>query len=123
VFGAFSVFMWGTRIRNALGDDASTAHIAFSVVVASLFTLGGLAVLVAALRRSHLEVAVGVLAAVTVVYWPIRAVQIALNGHSAGFVAVHTVLAVVSVSLAVWAWSGLRRPVRTPGEAVGRVGV
>ena len=48
---------------------------------------------------------VRVLAAVTAVYWPIRVVQIALADHDAAFVVVHTVLGVVSVALAVWAWA------------------
>jgi hypothetical protein len=102
----WTLFVWATRIRNALGDDElSTGGKVWAVGVATAFTVGGLAVLVAALRRSHLTTAVRVLAAVTVVYWPVRVVQIALADHGAAFVVVHTLLGVVSVGLALWAWS------------------
>ena len=42
-------------------------------------------------------------AAWTIGVWAIRAVQIASAGHDAAFVAVHTLLAVASTVLAVWA--------------------
>lgn len=102
----WTLFSWATRIRNALGDDdLSAGSKAVSVTVAALFTLGGLIVLIAALRRRLLTAAVRILAAVTVVYWPIRVVQIATADHSAAFIAVHCVLGVVAVTLAVWAWT------------------
>jgi hypothetical protein len=102
----WTLFVWATRIRNALGDDElSGGEKAWAVGVATAFTLGGLAVLIAALRRVRLVPAVRVLAAVTAVYWPIRVVQIALADHDAAFVVVHTVLGVVSVALAAWAWA------------------
>jgi hypothetical protein len=102
----WSVFVWATRIRNALGqDDLSTGGKAVAVGVAAAFTLGGVAVLVAALRRAQLVPAVRTLAAVTVVYWPVRMVQIVLADHGAAFVAVHAALGVISVGLALWAWS------------------
>jgi exosortase/archaeosortase len=126
VFGSFLVLVWATRIRNALGDDqASTGRIAFSVTVACLFTIGGLAILLTALRRSsHLDTVVRAVAAVTVVYWPIRVVQIALADHSAGFVAVHAVLGALSVALALWAWPRPRvRSAPSLGKAAGRVRV
>jgi hypothetical protein len=102
----WSVFVWATRIRNALGqDDLSTGGKAVAVGVASAFTVGGIALLVAALRRAQLVAAVRVLAAVTIVYWPIRVVQIVLADHGAAFVAVHVALGVISVGLALWAWA------------------
>jgi hypothetical protein len=102
----WTLFVWATRIRNALGDDElSTGAKAWAVGVATAFTLGGLIVLVAALRRTKVVPAVRALAAVTAVYWPVRVVQIALADHDATFIAVHTVLGVVSVGLAAWAWT------------------
>ena len=102
--------MWGTRIRNAVGDDElSGGETAFAVGVALAFTLGALAVGFAALRRRGLDLAVKVLAAVTVVYWPVRVVQIVLADHGAAFTLVHALLGFVSVALAVWAWPGSRR--------------
>jgi uncharacterized membrane-anchored protein len=106
VFGSYCVLVWATRIRNALGqDDLSAGGKAVAVGVASAFTVGGIAVLVAALRRAQLVAAVRVLAAVTIVYWPIRVVQIVLADHGAAFVAVHVALGVISVGLSLWAWS------------------
>jgi hypothetical protein len=108
VLAGWTLFVWATRIRNALGDeDLSGGSKAVSVTVAALFTLGGLAVLVSALRRQHLVAAVGALAAFTTVYWPVRVVQIALADHDAAFVVVHAALGVVSVGLAAWAWVSL----------------
>jgi hypothetical protein len=106
VLAGWTLFVWATRIRNAAADDdLSAGHKAWAITVAAAFTLGGLAVLVAAIRRDRLVAAVRALGAVAVVYWPIRIVQIALADHSATFVAVHAVLGVVSVGLALWAGS------------------
>jgi hypothetical protein len=120
VFGGWLIFCWATRIRNAFGDDdLSAGGKAWAVTVATAFTLGGVAVLFAALRRWHLAAVVRVVAGVTIVYWPVRVVQIALADHDAGFVVVHAVLGVVSVALAVWAWSALGA--RRPKQARARV--
>jgi hypothetical protein len=113
VLAAWSLFLWATRIRNALGDDdLSGAETAWAVGVAVAFTLGALALLLAAVRRPALVPTVRVVAGVTAVYWPVRVVLIAFGGHDAAFVAVHTVLGIVSVALAVWAWTATaaRRP-------------
>ena len=50
------------------------------------------------------RLAVLVLAGITTVVWAVRGVQIALADHSVGFIVVHTVLALVSIGLAVVAW-------------------
>ena len=42
----------------------------------------------------------------TVGWWTIRGVGILLDGnHETGFKVVHTVLMVVSIALAMWAWA------------------
>ena len=122
----WTLFVWATRIRNALGDDElSGGSKALAVTVATLFTLGGLAVLVTAIRRRHMTTAVRALAAFTIVYWPVRVVQIIAADHDAAFTLVHTVLGVVSVTLAAWAWSSQaahrapRAPVRRPPRVAG----
>ena len=109
-FAAWTLFMWGTRIRNAFGDDdLSGGDKALALGVALAFTLGALAVGIAALRRRGQDLPVKVLAAVTVVYWPVRVVQIVLADHGVAFTLVHAVLGVVSVALALWAWPGTGR--------------
>ena len=119
----WTLFVWATRIRNAMADDdLSGGSKAVAVTVATLFTLGGLAVLIAAIRRTHLAIAVRALAAFTIVYWPVRVVQIIAAGHGVGFTVVHAVLGVISVSLAAWAWTsqaGQRAP-RAAGVLPGR---
>jgi hypothetical protein len=120
VFAGWTAFMWATRIRNAFGDDdLSAGDRTLAVGVALAFTLGALAVVLAALRRRWLDLTVRVLAAATVVYWPVRVVQIVLADHGAAFTLVHAVLGVVSVALALWAWPGTGR-VGMAGNPAGR---
>jgi hypothetical protein len=47
---------------------------------------------------------VGALAAWTVVVWVVRAIGIATGDHEAAFIAVHLVLATVSIALSAAAW-------------------
>jgi hypothetical protein len=67
----------------------------------------------------HRGGAVRALAGVTMVYWPIRVVQIATNDHGAAFVVVHAVLGVISVGLALWAWA--QATARRPRKAAAGV--
>jgi hypothetical protein len=101
-FGAWTLFVWATRIGTAAADEAWDR-----VAMAVGFTLAGVAVLVVAWRARGraltdgevlgLRLAVGF----TIVVWLIRGVQIALADHEVGFVVVHLVLAVVSVGLGI----------------------
>jgi hypothetical protein len=87
----FSLFVWGVRIRNAAGELGPTA-------LAVSFVALAVAVLLTRCGRS----ATLALAGWTVAVWVVRIVDIALfSDHEAAFVAVHAVLAVVSISLAV----------------------
>ena len=92
VFAGWTVFVWIGRIR--LGG---------SIWLAGPFVV--LAVL-AAWRKSWW---LTVLAAFTVAVWAIRTPMILAHDHPADFKAVHVVLAVVSVALAVWAVTRARR--------------
>ena len=96
VFAAWTVFVWGTRIRNILADDGLSPGL---VVAVGLTVLGVLVAVWAARGRPSWAVPAAVVA--THVVWAVRVPQIALNDHSAAFVAVHLVLAVVSVGLAL----------------------
>ena len=99
-FAAWTLFVWGTRVSNILGDDGSTIDLILAVVLAAL----GLAVAVtAALRRPQWPLIALVVA--TVATWAVRAPLILLDGdHGAAFKAVHAALAVVSLALAAAAW-------------------
>jgi hypothetical protein len=101
-FGAWTLFVWATRIGTAL-DEGATGR----VVLAVAFTVVGAGLLAVAWRaRGRVltageVVAVRLAAAWTVGVWIVRGVQIALADHEAAFVVVHLVLAAVSVALAV----------------------
>lgn len=111
-FGAWSAAIWLTRIRNIVGDDdLGTGGKVTWLVPALVFGLGGLVVLAAWWQgRPALLRPVAVLLLATVVYWPVRTLLMVFGGRPAGFVAVHAVLGIVSVGLAV---AVARRLVRT----------
>jgi hypothetical protein len=100
---AWTLLVWTTRIGTIWGDDdLSTAARMGRLALALSFTALAVATLVLLLsHRPALVAVVRVLAAWTIVVWSVRAVGIALGDHSAAFVVVHLVLAVVSVALAV----------------------
>ena len=110
-FVAFTGFVWIQRLVNlARGDESDIAvSLALSVGLLGLAVLSGLTLVMvgwagwpatpppaAAVWR--------IAAAVTLVVWVVRAVQIALDWRSPGFVAVHVVLALISVALAAGLW-------------------
>lgn len=116
LFAAFTVLIWGQRIVNIAGPAGGSA---FDLARAVAFVIAGLAVAFAAARTSvgaaHLERVVGVAAALTVVSWLVQMVLIVGRDRSIGFVVVHAVLAVVSIGLAAWAWSVVRRSTGSTG--------
>jgi hypothetical protein len=111
VLAAWNLFVWGGRIRNLLAEPGGLAEAnRWSLVGSITFCLLALVVLGLAFgprrRRwsseggGHRErVVAGVMAALGVVVWTYRGVAIAGAGYSVGFVAVHTVLALVTVGL------------------------
>jgi hypothetical protein len=113
-FVGWTLFVWIGRTRNAVTDpELSGSDRVGPIVLSAIFLLGAV-VLGAALYRDHvaatpasaraLRYVARVLGAVTVAVWLVRAGDIALAGdHEAGFVAVHVMLAAVSIGLAVWA--------------------
>ncbi|MPY92558.1 MAG: hypothetical protein GEV08_05655 [Acidimicrobiia bacterium] len=103
VLGAWSVLTWAGRIRNIVEDaELSGGERAAWLVPAVVFIAGGVLVLVAWRRGGGraLRPAVRAFALWTIGYWALRTVLLVGNGHSAGFVAVHAVLAVVAGGLA-----------------------
>jgi hypothetical protein len=114
--------VWTTRIRNIWGDDTlSTSEQVASTALALSFTVLALVALVTVLRppaRGRVAtLAVDALAAWTVAVWAVRVPSILLHDHGAAFKVVHTVLAVVSVALAVLAVREVRRQGRAAVEA------
>lgn len=111
VLAVWSVLVWTTRIRNIWTDDAlSTGGQVARTALALVFTV--FAVVTIALwvrgRRSGTAAPwaarwVRAFAVWTIAVWAIRAVQIGMADHEIAFKAVHTVLAVVSVGVALWA--------------------
>lgn len=124
VLSAFTLLVWTTRIRNIWTDESlSTTGQVGRTALSLTFTAFALAVLWLwrqgrgqALAPASAPLVVRLFAAWTIGVWAVRAVQIASAGHDTAFVAVHTVLAVVSTVLAVWAArsvQGAREPVPT----------
>ena len=110
-FVAFTAFVWTQRLVNiAQGDEADVGlSIALSVGLLGLGVLSGLALVmvgwagwptVPGAAAAVWRVAAGA----TVVVWVVRAVQITLDWRSPAFVAVHVVLALVSILLALGLW-------------------
>ncbi|HEX4901913.1 MAG TPA: hypothetical protein VFV42_03830 [Acidimicrobiales bacterium] len=108
---AATLLIWTTRIRNIWTDDElDTAGQVGRTALALAFTAFAVATLVTwwrARRTGDVPDAaarlVRAFAVWTVAVWVVRAVQIALADHAVGFVVVHTVLAIVSIGLALWA--------------------
>ena len=102
-FAVWTVFVWGNRIRNILADDGSAASLAVAI---ALTAMGVAVALVAATGWRRAQV-VAVAFLVTILVWAVRVPIILLDGdHSAGFKAVHTGLAVVSIVLGALALRG-----------------
>jgi hypothetical protein len=109
---AWTLFVWTTRIANIWRDEAlDGGEKVGRTGLALSFTLLALAVVVTLWRRAERAalVAVGGLAAWSVVVWVVRDARIVAADHEVGFKVVHTVLAVVSIALAALAWLEARR--------------
>jgi peptidoglycan/LPS O-acetylase OafA/YrhL len=112
---AWTFLVWTTRIANIWRDaDLDTGERWGRTLLALSFTVLAIAAGVALWRRllRATVVAVGALAAWTIAVWVVRGVGILAGDHDPGFKAVHTALAVVSITLAVLAWRETRRETR-----------
>lgn len=89
---AWTVFTWGTRVRNAAGDhEPITAYIVPVVLVAI-----ALAAVIRARRWGPLLVVASTVA------WLVRVPIILVGDYSFAFKVVHTMLAVITWLLAAW---------------------
>lgn len=128
VLAVWTLVVWTSRIRNIWDDDElTTSGQVWRTALALAFT-GFAAVVLAAYLRARRSGAwtwtprlVRAFAAWTVGVWAIRAVQIGIADHGAGFKAVHTALAVVSAGLALWADRQARGVTRETGPRPARV--
>lgn len=102
---AWTLLVWTTRIGNIWGDDELTSGEKWGRTALALsFTALALAVGYALYRRATWRgLAVKVLAGWTIGVWVTRSFGIATGDHDAAFIAVHLVLAVVSIALSVLA--------------------
>ncbi len=110
VLVAWTLFVWGGRLRNLVrGDEDAPVSFVLAVVFCALAAAVVGSWFLA--RPRHRPVVIA-LAVVTAAVWAVRGVQIALADHELGFIVVHTVLALVSIGLAGFAW-WRGRPERT----------
>jgi hypothetical protein len=123
----WTLLVWTTRINNIWAEEGpSAAAKTGRTALALSFTVLAAGTLVGVLRQRRrstewLVPLVRGFALWTVTVWAVRAVQIGLADHSAGFVAVHVALAVVSALLAVAAAREVGTLARRErAEAVGR---
>lgn len=109
ILSVFTLLVWTTRIRNIWTDDSSPTSDQIGRTALSLsFTVFALVTIVAVVRARKDEWAglrwwIRLFALWTTLVWVWRAIAIATADHEIGFVVVHTVLAVVSIVLALWA--------------------
>ena len=102
VFGLWTEFVWIGRIRNV---TASAKWTPSDLLLPSLFVLIGLVVLAVVARPTPAPVVAFVVrgaAVISSVVWLIRVGFIAVHDHPAAFIAVHVVLAAISIGLASW---------------------
>ena len=104
----WTVFVWGTRIRNIVRDGGGTLSILVALGLVALAVI----VAISLVRAGTPRWAVPALAAATLAAWAVRAPMILLGDQGAAFKVVHTVLALVSIALAAAAWrrTGDRAP-------------
>jgi hypothetical protein len=114
-FAAWTAFVWVGRIRNVWADASlDTAGKVGRSALATSFVAFAVVTLVWCLRwrRTGLPAStrylVGPFAAWTVGVWVVRSIGIWVHDHPVGFKVVHTVLAAISIGLAVRAVQRLR---------------
>jgi len=101
----WSLLVWTTRIRNIWTDDELSSGEQWGrTALAMSFTVLALAVGHAVYHRTSWQRPVVLaLAAWTVAVWVVRSIGIATADHEGAFIAVHLVLAVMSIALAALA--------------------
>lgn len=114
-FGVWSMVVWALRTVSLWRDLLlSTDEKVVMTVMAAVFVVLGLAVALIGLGLRKWPptrvdvVTVGVLGGWTCGVWFLRMLEMVASGdHSAPFIIVHLVLAVISCGLAAWSWQEL----------------
>jgi hypothetical protein len=105
----WTFLVWTSRVRNIMAADelSSTGRVIRVAIAVSFVTLAvGTAV---GLFRKQLDRRwLMALVGWTILVWTVRGVGMLLDDHEVGFKVVHTVLAAVSIGLAVWCGQLLR---------------
>lgn len=99
----WTLFVWGNRVANALGNDEGAGALVLSGVMA-VATAAYVVGLVRSWGDGPDDGAIRlvlVLPGLTVPVWIVRGVDIATSGHEVPFVVVHLVLAAISIALSV----------------------
>ena len=107
----WTVFVWGTRVRNVGNDDTldgGEKALAFLVCAAFIGAAIAMLVMLAGRRSAPLRKLLPVFAIATVGWWAVRSVFIVVHDHSWAFRVVHIVLGIISSVLAVVAWLSSR---------------
>lgn len=102
-FGGWNLLVWLQRVVNVVGDDdLSGAAKAGWLVPAVVFAAAGALCLLAYFRgREVFAQPIKLLAGLAALYWFVRGVMMLFADESAGFKAVHSLLAIVTIVLAV----------------------
>lgn len=110
ILSAWTLVVWIPRLRNIwTADDLSVAGQTVRTLWSVVFVVFAVGLVWFDWRRPGSAWRAPWLAAFViwaVGFWAVRGVQIALADHELGFIVVHTVLAVVSIGLAVICWPG-----------------
>ena len=114
---AWMTFVWVTRIRNAVGDSTLSTSGQVIAYGLSAVCLVGAAILVAAVWKSVATALVVPVGIAHSAIWVVRGIAIAVGSRAVGFKVVHVTLAVISIGLAGWMVSSIRR-VDAPSELV-----
>ncbi|MBC8194824.1 MAG: hypothetical protein ISR43_08260 [Acidimicrobiia bacterium] len=105
VLVAWTAFVWIGRVRNLIGDDGLTSSgRIWRIFLAAVF-LGFAALSVSTLGGRWRSIGSTRLIAVfciwTITFWVVRGTGILFADHDAAFKAVHSILALVSIAIAV----------------------
>ncbi|MBT8197100.1 MAG: hypothetical protein KJP12_06860 [Acidimicrobiia bacterium] len=102
--GVWTLIIWGSRVRLLTGDEAAKTEVWIRIIASLALGAAVMAVAIIARNGGPGRWGLGVVAgfAVWMTYvWGSSAINVFVNDHSTAFRVVHTVLAVVSIGLAV----------------------